>query len=96
VNFLVDSDQLYYNELRVSFMPNFVICEDLQINSSDANIKIHLENCQHHRNMKRGAETMKWYFGFKTKEQVESKAKFLASQTKGKWRHSKNCTISKN
>jgi hypothetical protein len=76
-------------------MSNFVICEDLQTNSSPANIKIHLENCQHHRIRKTSAETMKWYFGFKAKEQAESKAKFLAAQTKGKWRYSKNCVISK-
>lgn len=76
-------------------MPNFAICEDLQTNSSLANIKIHLENCQHHRIRKTNASTMKWYFGFKTKEQAESKAKFLAAQTKCKWRHSKNCVLKK-
>ena len=76
-------------------MYGFVICVDLQKGSNPANVKIHLENCQHHHNRKKNAETQKWYDGFKTKDQAESKAKFLSVQY-GRWRYSQNCVISKN
>jgi hypothetical protein len=42
-------------------MPDFVICVDLQKNSSLANVKIHLKNCQHHGNRKVDAVTESFY-----------------------------------
>ena len=72
-------------------MSGFVICVDL-LKGSEANVKIHLENCQHHRNRKTGAETQQWFDGFKTKDQAEKKAKSLAIEYRT-WRHSKNCVV---
>lgn len=74
-------------------LSGFVICVDL-IKSSESNVKIHVENCQHHRNRKTNAETQKWFGGFKTKEQVENKAKILSKEYP-KWRYSRNCVLKK-
>lgn len=77
-------------------MCGFVICVDLQKGSSEYNVKIHLENCQHHRNKKENPTTMKWSKIFKTKDQAKSEAKFLSTQHGSRYRDSKNCVVSKN